>query len=67
VNRSDQFRSPQMPDDIDCDECIAGGESVPTQNRCMEAHGLNIDDQAQRPVGRLPMRSMLLRHAGERR
>jgi hypothetical protein len=56
-----------MPDDIDCDECIAGGESVPTQNRCMEAHGLNIDDQAQRPVGRLPMRSMLLRHAGERR
>ena len=68
MNRTDQFRSPQLPD-IDCDQCIAGGESVPTQNRCMEVHGLaldDVDDAPQRPAGRPPMRSMLLRQAGER-
>jgi hypothetical protein len=77
VNRSDQFRSPQKTD-IDCDLCIAGGESVPTQDRCVEARAVTEDydmtedddvavrDAAQRPAGRPPMRSMLLRRAGER-
>ena len=77
MNRTDQFRSPQKPD-IDCDLCMAGGESVPTQDRCMEAHGMTedddlteddvmtVDDAVPRPAGRPPMRSTLLRRAGER-
>ena len=61
-------RSPQMLD-ISCKLCVAGGEGVPTQSRCMEARDSdddNDDDEPQRPVGRPPMRSMLLRNMGGR-
>jgi hypothetical protein len=70
VNKSDLLRSPQMLD-ADCKMCVAGGESVPTQSRCMEARSIDDDDdedddEPQRPVGRPPMRSMLLRNMGGR-
>ena len=65
MNTTDRFRRPEMSE-IDCNLCVEGDDPATAQIRCMQSRGFSVMDEAQRPAGRPPMRSVLLRQADGR-